>query len=453
MLPLLAPLFAQLVSLQLGNRTEARYVDINDTQRFEGSTASVVGLSVNARRTDVQLLYSPAITLSPLEKQPRTFYVYHLSSVSVAHRWRKTTAQLTSSFGIGSLNLQLYGLQGKAEAPGTTTTPGANTPVPGSTTTTPGGTTPTPGDTSANGGTTPTPGTTPNPTGPAQMPGGTPTTPGATSGVPVTKKPDTNQKVRFYTSTTTFTLGHQLAKDARLVGFAGVSQANSLDKGSQDFFPKLRSEFIGGNATYGYRVAKTDTLGGNLSLIKNWSSNGNEAATANAVAIWVHQFAPRTSGAVNAGINVTRFSQDDGLAGFSVFPTALLSVTHAARLAGGQLTFLASAFSSPALDPLRAIVDPRIGLLSSVGFTGKKVFVGASASTTVSVAPRDNDAGAVDSRQLEGRAGYRLGDSAAIDTGVRMTKQTYGGQTVIPTAWAGFVGVTLGHNFVLMGAH
>jgi hypothetical protein len=285
------------------------------------------------------------------------------------------------------------------------------------------------------------------------MPGGTPTTPGATSGVPVTKKPDTNQKVRFYTSTTTFTLGHQLAKDARLVGFAGVSQANSLDKGSQDFFPKLRSEFIGGNATYGYRVAKTDTLGGNLSLIKNWSSNGNEAATANAVAIWVHQFAPRTSGAVNAGINVTRFSQDDGLAGFSVFPTALLSVTHAARLAGGQLTFLASAFSSPALDPLRAIVDPRIGLLSSVGFTGKKVFVGASASTTVSVAPRDNDAGAVDSRQLEGRAGYRLGDSAAIDTGVRMTKQTYGGQTVIPTAWAGFVGVTLGHNFVLMGAH
>src|SRR3954468_7754657 len=116
MSPLLAPILAQLVTLQLGDRTEARYTgyvgDSTVAPQASASTAPVVGLTVNDRRAVLQLLYVPSLTLSPLNSSPRELYVFHTAAASAGYRWRRTTAQLGSSFSIGSLALRLASVQG-----------------------------------------------------------------------------------------------------------------------------------------------------------------------------------------------------------------------------------------------------------------------------------------------------------------------------------------------------
>ncbi len=425
MSPLLAPLFAQLVSLQLGDRTEGRYVDVQGTQLYEASTQPSVGLSVSQRRTQFQLSYQPALVVSPIDAAPRRLYAFHQLGTTLSYVLPRTSLTLGSSFGIGALNLKLVGVQGLQPASTDGMTSGG-TPITG---------TPTGG--------TPIAGT---PTGGTPI-AGTPTTPGGA----LTQAPETDQKVRFYTSTTTLNLSQRLTKEAQVAVTAGSTTTSGRDDPSRQFYPRLHAWSLGGSTTYTHQHSRRESFIGAASLIKTWSSNDNEAAVLNALLTWAHQFTPRTLGALGAGFNVTRFSQVDGLAGFSVFPTFNLGVTHQVPVGRGGLAFSVGAYSSPALDPLRALVDPRLGVTANIGYTRKKLFIMTSGSTAISVAPEGNDTGALDFAQAEARAGYQLGDLTAIDTGARITRQTYGGQAVIPTSWAVFVGITLGYSAILAG--
>ena len=116
MSPLLAPVLAQLVTLQLGDRTEARYTgyvgDSTVAPQASGSTSPMVGLTVNNRRAVLQLAYVPSLTLSPLNDTPRQLYVFHTAAASAGYRWRRTTAQLGSTFSMGTLALRLAAVQG-----------------------------------------------------------------------------------------------------------------------------------------------------------------------------------------------------------------------------------------------------------------------------------------------------------------------------------------------------
>lgn len=433
MSPLLAPVFAQLISLQLGNRTEGRYVDLKGSQLYEASTQPSIGLSVVERRTQFRLAYRPALVLSPLDAAPRRLYAFNQFATTLAYVLPRTALTLDSAFGIGALNLKLVGVQGlqPATTDGTTTngTPTGGTPTGG----TPTGGTPTGG---TSGG-TPTVGT---PTG------GAPTTPGGA----ITQTPR-DQRVRFYTSTTTLNLSQRVTKEAQVAVTAGSTTTSGRDETSRQFYPRQHAWSLGGNTTYTYTLSRRDRFIGTASLVKTWSSNYNEAAVFNSLLTWAHQFNPRTLGALGAGFNVTRFSQASGLAGFSVFPTFNLGVTHQVPVGRGGFAFTFTAYSAPALDPLRALVDPRLGTTASIGYTRKKLFVTTTGSTAFSVAPEDNDAGALNFAQAEARAGYQLGDLTAVDTGARISRQNYAGQDVIPTSWAAFVGLTLGYEAILAG--
>ena len=431
MSPLLAPLFAQAVSLQLGDRTEGRYVDLRGTRLYEASTMPSVGLSVSERRSQFQLAYRPALVLSPIDTAPRQLYAFHQLAASVSYVLPRTTLTLGSAFGIGALNLKLVGVQGLQPA-NADVMPNAGTPTAGS---------PTPGGAPTTGAPTTGAPTTGAPTT------GAPATPGGA----ITQAPEANQRVRFYTSTTTLNLAQRLTKEAQLAVLAGSTTTNGLDDPSRQFYPRLHAWTLGGNTTYTYGYSKQERFIGAASLIKTWSSNDNQAAVLNMLLTWAHQFNPRTVGALGAGFNVTRFSQADGLAGFSVFPTFNLGVTHRVPVGRGGLGFTVGAYSSPALDPLRALVDPRLGVTANISYTRKKLFISTTGSTAISVAPDGNNAGALNFAQAEARAGYQLGDVTAIDTGARVTRQTYGGQNVIPTSWAAFVGVTLGYSALLAG--
>lgn len=432
MSPLLAPLLAQLISLNLGDRTEARYVNLYGSKRYEGSTAPVVGLGIAARRTRFVLSYGPAFTLAPLERAPRSLYVFHQVATSLSYSWRRTTLSFGTTLGIGSLDLRLVGVQGLQPPTGaagpTTDTPTTGTPTTGMPTTG----TPTTG--------TPTTGTPTPPGGVTNVPGGA-----------ITQQSFEGQKVRFYTTNTTLGVQERLTRDLSIGVTAGSARAGGLDEDSRRFYPPLYGWSLGGNTGYGYALSKQDRFAGALSLLKTWSSNDNQAATLNSTVGWTHLFDPRTAGSLAVGFNVTRFSQSNGLAGFSVFPTFTLGATHGRALGRGGISFSTSVYSSPALDPLRALVDPRVGAAGTVGYTRKKLFMMATGSVAFSVAPSGNNAGAVNAAQAEARTGYLLAALTAVDAGARITRQTYGGQNVVPTSWAAFVGVTFGYSAILAG--
>lgn len=436
MSPLLAPVFAQLVSLQLGNRTEARYVDLKATQLYEASTQPSVALSVSERRNQFQLAYRPALVLSPIDATPRRLYAFHQVGATFGYVLPRTALTLTSAFGIGSLNLKLVGVQGLQPANVDPTMNGgnatggntANGNAPGGNA--PGGNTP---------GGTPTGGT---PTG------GTPTTPGG----PITEAPLADQRVSFYTSTTTLNLSQRVTKEALVTATAGSTATSGQDEASRKIYPKLHAWTLGGTASYTYLLSRRESFTGVASLFKTWSSSDAEAAVLNSLATWTHQFNSRTLSTLGAGINITRFYQANGLAGFSVFPTFNLGVSHKVPAGRGGFAFSLSAYSAPALDPLRALVDPRLGTTANITYSRKRLFLSTTGSTAFSVAPEGNNDQALTFAQAEARAGYQLGDVTLVDTGARLTRQSYGGQQVVPTTWAAFVGVTFAYDAVLAGS-
>jgi hypothetical protein len=441
MSPLLAPILAQLVTLQLGDRTEARYTgyvgDSSVGPQASGSTAPMVGVTVNNRRAVLQLVYVPSLTLSPLNSSPRELYVFHTASASVGYRWRRTTAQLGSSFGMGSLSLRLASVQGPqlpSDAMNGATPDMPTTGMP--TTGTPTTGTPTTG--------TPTTG----------MPTtGTPTTPNGTPGGITPRREDVERKATFYTSTTTLGVSHAVTKQVRFGVSVGMSNAGGLNDVGRTFYPSLRGYFVGGNTGYTYVLTKRDAFVSSLALTKTWSSSGSEVANANVTESWGHVFSKQTSGGLGAGLSFTRFSQADGLAGISVFPTFQLGISHRTQVARGRLTFSGSAYGSPAIDPLRALVDPRVGLGASIAYTRDKVFLVTSGSAALSLAPDEQKPGAISATQGEVRAGYQITKLTAVDTGARLAYQAYAGQTVIPITWAAFVGVTFGYRVALVGGH
>ena len=431
MSPLLAPLFAQLVTLQVGDRTEARYSGyLHDSNpQASATTAPVVGLGVSHRRANFQVAYAPAFTVAPLDHTPRRLFVFHNGSLGAGYQLRRTTFQLSGSFGVGSLQLRLASVQGP-QLP-TDLTNGGMTGTPT------GGTPPT--------GTPPT-GTPPTGTPPTGMP-----MTGATPGGVITREPPREQVVRFYTANAAAGMTHRLSKEAQLGATAGTTAGGGLNDDSRVYYQSLRAWFIGANGGYTYTLSRRDAFIGNVALMKTWSSSDNEAATASATETWGHRLGPRTTSALGAGINVTRFSQANGLAGLSVFPTFLAGAAHQVPIGRGQFSFAASAYSNPVLDPLRALVDPRIGLAGSIGYTRKKLALLTSGSAGLSVAPDGNKRGAINATQAEARASYQLGDLVTIDTGGRLAYQSYEGQAAINTTWAAFVGLTFGYRVILAG--
>lgn len=424
MSPLLAPIFAQLVNLELGDRTEARYAGYYGTKRAEATTTPRVGVNVTDRHTGFQISYAPSLTLSPLERKPRELYVFHQAGAAIGYRLRRTTLTLSGAFALGSRNLTLLGVQTE-QIPNNS----PSVPVPPNTTP-PAGTPSTPSQPSGGSPTSPT----------------TPTTPTTPTNVATQA---TDRKIRYYTWTTALTATHKVSREVQVTGSAGTTTARGLDDQSRVVIGDLQAYFVTVGSGYTYLLSKRDSFVSNVTLYETWSTNDYQATTGTASETWIHQFNRRTMAALGAGVNVTRFSQSNGLAGISIFPTFQSMLGHKEQLGRGTLSLLATAYSTPVMDPLRATVDPRVGVTGSVGYTRDKLTLLATANTAVSVAPNDKKASSVNGSQAEGRAVYQLGKLTAVDAGARVARQTYGGQTVVPLSWAVFVGLTVGANVPL----
>lgn len=421
MSPFLAPVLAQVVNLSMADRTEARYLDY-ETQIYEASTSPSVALLFDWKRTQVALSYSPFITLTPLEEQPRTLLVYHQVTASVGYSWRHSSLALTSTVGFGTVNFKAAGLRsqpvpnqpGDQPAP---VEPGDGTDAPAPEALPPGPTDPTPGD-PLNGQTT-----------------------------------FSSEDVRYYSNTTTLSGTHSFSK--HLAGQAQVGQmrAGGLDAEAQELYPPLHSYYTALSASYAFALSAQDSFATNLALGAAVSSAGSIVIPLNAEQSWSHNFDPRTATGLSAGVNITRFMQDNGLRGFSVYPSFHAWLSHQLRLWAGTLAFGIYSYSGPTLDPLRATVDPRFGGGGNVTYTRDRFSIVLDGGAAISLNPPDHDDSSIDAVQAQAVVSYGLSDAVSVDAGARYWRQRVQEVVVIPRSWSAFVGLTLAYDKRLVGGH
>jgi hypothetical protein len=419
MLPLLAPILAQLVTLSLGDRTEGRYV-ASDDKHFEAETRPSVGLTFVWPRVSLTLQYLPFIVAPQIDTDPSYVLVFNTGVLAGAYRWRRTVLNIGESAGYGERNLT-------SDALGAARTPIATLGGP-----------------------------TTGPTQPGMMPGptsGTTTGTSPTPSMPATSTPSTAQPralshaVLLQTFTTSVGITHRpsLATsvhfDASYVVQGGVGSAAQKD------YPLVKGPVF--NAAASDRLTGADRV--TTSVSAQYAGSGQPNAFGIESRTWLtaanerldHAFDAHTVGRVGAGISVTRNSQSDGLIGYSIYPTFDVGLTQASRLGGGHLALSIGVYSSPALDPVNVVVDPRVGALTSAGWSRDRFYSALAAATALSLAGGHSE-GALNSANGSFTTGYRLGAVVSVDGGVRATWQSYQGTTSLPLTWGAFIGI----NFV-----
>ncbi|HKO47521.1 MAG TPA: hypothetical protein VJV79_07355, partial [Polyangiaceae bacterium] len=169
----------------------------------------------------------------------------------------------------------------------------------------------------------------------------------------------------------------------------------------------------------------------------------------NANESWTHLFSKKTSSRLGAGLSASRTSQPDGLIAWSIYPTFFSSIIYQTKVERSQLSLSLTASSAPALDPIRATVDPRLNLGVSAGWSLNRFYSALGANTALSLlAPQGADGQSKQNGALSSVAGfltmgYQLADALSLDTGMRAFWQKYEGTAVVPLTWAAFVGFTV----------
>jgi hypothetical protein len=424
---LLAPLLAQLVTVGVANRTEARYYTPS-SYHAEGSTRPGARLTLAWPRYQLSFSYGAAFTLVPLESKPRDLIVFHSASVGNSYTYKRTTVTLSTTASWGEVNFrtQALGTTGITRSPGTPIT----------------------GDGTTGGDPKPDPNkpTTPNAPSAPNMSGTVgPGAPGQLQTF-VADGP-----VRYGTLSNALTVTHRPTKTLRLGAFASYTIAGGLNETARDLYPYVRGTTIGATGGHLYSFSARDSLATTITMTQAWSSLGNQVTSVLGTEGWNHRVNKRTSTVLSGGVSFTRTPFGDYSA-YSVFPTFGAFINHNRPLARGTLILALGTFSAPALDPLRATVDPRVGLVGTAGWARDRFSARATGSAAVSVADSGNNEGAFNNFSAGAGVAYRLTKWAVADAGGSLAQQAFRDRTTIPLSYAAFVGLTFGVEAPIAGS-
>ncbi len=416
----LAHILAQAITLSVGDRTDARYVN-GDYTHYEAGTRPSVGLMFGWRRSALTLSYSPSFLLIPLETKPRHLAIFQAASIGAMYSWRTTNVAISEGAGYGQLSFQV----GALADPGL----GATVPQPSTPAQVPTGGPPTP----VGGAGTPT-GTTGTTTG---TPGGTTTNPQATNQVRIN-----DQIIRYASSTTSAGISHMMSKHVMVGGGVGYSMAGGVAE-SREELPWIRGAYAAAYITDARPIDARSTV--STSLVGQYATSSLDIQAWGAILTegYAYKFNGHTSTRVSAGISVVRTSQGDGTVAWSIFPTFGTGISYTDKLGGGDLTLSASAGASPYLDPLRATIDPRLGVGVNAAWAKHRFSIGLGAGAAISLVDSGTP-GAVNSVGATLGASYRLGAGFSVDAGGNTAWQTFQGSTIIPASYTVYVGLTWG---------
>jgi hypothetical protein len=404
MSPLFGPILAQLVTLGVGDRTEARVIRA-DTTYEQAATYPRVGLSFGWKHFTLSVGYGPSLTLGPLNSKDPILTVFHSGGISGLYKWQRTTLIVSQSLGYGEVNFQELALAGQTAQPTAAAPP----------TTTAGGTTPPPAGGVNNPGTTPAPGTTVPTANQSRAPLG---------------------PIKFMTSSTNVVVNHAITP-ALLVGAGAGYTVTGSPGDDSSVFPISQGPFAEVHASDRFTQADAANLLVSTQLVR--SSTGNDAWVLSGTAGWGRAWSPRTTTQVGSGVSMSRNSQFDGLVFWSIYPTFFASISRVVPAGRGAFNFGSAVACAPAIDPISASVDPRLSLSGSANWSLARFFMGLSAGTAVSIAQQNN--GAFNSLYAAFNTGFNLGAGFSVDGGVRAFRQRVSGNTT-PASYAAFLGVS-----------
>ena len=425
---LLAPLLAQLATVGVSDRTEARHAAPNG--HYEAATRPGVRLQLAWPRYTLGFGYGANLTLTPLESTPRELLVYHTVAVDTAYRWRHTSVFFTSSGSLGKVNFRRQALN-----------PAGATPPVG-------------GDGTANGdGATNGDGTTNGATGNGTTTGGTTAEPGSDPNAP-TGTPNmqsvqlqqraTNESVAYGVWSSTLGVDHQVDRAFKLGGTASYVMSGGLESEARVFFPIARGVLLGALATYTVPVSTRDSFVTLVTLQQGWSSLDNNVTVGTGSEAWNQRISRRTFSSLSVGVSMARAHVAEGYEVYSTYPTFSAALGHGARLGHGSLTLGLGVYSAPAVDPLRAAVDPRVGANGNIAYQLHRFFANVNGGFAASIARAGDDNAAFNNLSAGTLTGYKLTDWMQIDAGATMAQQAYRGTTTVPFSYALMAGLTFG---------
>lgn len=419
---LLIPLFAQLATVTVGDRTDVRYSS-GVANHYEGATRPSAQLRLDWPEYTLSFGYGASLTVTPLESRPRDLLVYHTAFVNTAYRFRRSVLSLSSTGLLGEVNFQRLALDPAAANP---------TPVPGGV---------------SNGDPDPTGGTS----------GGEPAVdPAQPSSMPNVQPPQlqpriTKEAVHYGSWTNTLAFDHRVDDRLKLGAAASYSMSGGLEPEARTIYPTTRGTLLRAFGDYTLPASPRDAFVTTVTLQQGWSSLGTRVTLATANEAWNSRLGRKTSSLLGVGVAAFRAHYPEGYDSFSLYPTATAFIGHATRLEGGNLSFGVAVFVAPTLDPLRATVDPRAGTGANASWQRRLFFANLNVGTAASISKAGNDAAAFNNFSAGALAGYRITDWMQADVGGTMTQQAYRGTTTIPFSYAIMAGLSFGVSAPLGG--
>jgi len=438
---LLAPVLAQIVTLGLAERLEARYIVTSGNGQAPGANAAQVApntfdgintttpagaLSFDLRRASITIAYAPRFTLVPLFETPRELLVLHRGLVSADYHWRRTTFGVGASASYGERDFQLEALMPRQTVPvSAPTTQGQ-----------------------------PTSPTQPGQTPPNQNPpaGGTANSgaPSGTGSVTTPTRPTQTAGPVYYAEFRTFaTLEHAISRPFSLRFAVGYYKSGAIHEADRINYPISQGPdtTISGR----YTVDSRNIFTSNLTAVYTRNELGNKAFYSTLSEDYSHKFSRHTTGIVGAGVSFGRTEPAGYLPLYSIYPTFRVGIAHSSRLARGVLTLTLDVNSTPAMDLNYATVDPRIGTIANIMWARDRFSIAANAASTLSITRSAYHT--FDSILTSLTAAYNIGAGFSVDAGSRTTWQRYDNQQTIPQTWVFFAGISYNFSDALNPPH
>lgn len=411
MSPLIGPILAQLITVGVSDRTEARAVS-SDDKYIDAATSPRAGVSLGWKHSSLGLGYGPTLTLTSIGTNDTRLVVFHSAFVSASYLWSRTTITLSESAGYGDVSFRDQAVA-PVVAPGSSPVP-VPTPTPTPSPTSPGGATPQPQPQPPNG---------------------------------VTVNPNNIRAsvrvIPYASSVTNLGLATAVTPMLTVGGGAGYIISGSVGPDKSADYPLIRGPVFQAFANYSLDRANDvrSSVITQYAESTNGINAGNNAWYGQASEGWGHKFDSRTQSQVAGGMSLTRNSRPDGLIALSVYPTFSALISRVVPEGHGSLSFGSSVAVAPVIDPVEAYVDPRFGFNGFVGWSRDRFSSNCTLGGGVPIATRDGRP-ELNSFYASLTAAYRLGAGFSADTGVRGFWQTVGREQTVPPTVAVFFGVS-----------
>lgn len=393
MVLVLAPILAQALTVDIGDRSEVRARVSSGLGVLESDTQPFARLRLTSRQADLSVAYSPSITVTPnLATEDPQVLLVHTLSASAPIRFRFTTIQLSQSANYGQLNLSAVPV----------TSPSALA-------------------TAAAGGQADT------------------NTPQQPQTQPAVRDTRTSSGIVHYGSlNSAASIGHAINRRTGLGVSAGYQLNGGIDDESQQVFPlqKGPSASVWVSTFTAPDTRLTTTVSGQASE----NTTGTSAAGTQLTEGVQHNFSKVSQLNVDAGLALWRIDPVSEPVYHSLIPigTAQFQVTTPIRQ--GRVLFRASAYSGPVVDQYNGLIDVRAQVSGQGVWTRRSLGLGASVTGTTSV---QSDVQQFRSVGTELRVIHTISRAVQISEGVRGAWQEFQDIDVFPLTAGVFVALSV----------